>query len=779
MLPIDIIGFKNFRIFDDQDGFFERLSAITLLTGTNNSGKSSIIKGMQLLKNSVSGNVFPYELDLTDQEHLLGNLENLLFNKQNKEIVISLPFNFFGHRYTYIKLTYAVLTTDFYKGKLRKIEIFDGQDNDSLLFFEYREPTEQEIADHAKELERETKEYEKQIKDPNITKKDLWRMYGIYARPDEDPIVGFVKWKLNSAKLSAYLLEILEFYNFYVEENRSAKWIDWVDGIAEKDDCCFIPSVVLNSFRSKPDIEKWRDFVNKLKEIGNQKGKLKIRGRDFEPPEVFFPQLEVEGVFYASALEIIRDNLIWRDIDMTDENINKYNVLEETFKKGWDVLKRRILSINYLSTVREQHVRIYNASLNSPFINLLKEYLPLQSDPNTFVNKYLNAFEIGKTLEIELRLDYQLIFVSVLDFDGDKRELVDYGYGIKQLILLLIQISVLAEKNKRIVHDYGEDGEYYVDQFDPSLLLIEEPETNLHPKWQSLLAEMFYEANKKYSIQFVIETHSEYLIRNFQNLVAIENKPSNFIKIFYLRNVQAVAGGRKQIETIAIGPDGSINYEAFDSGFFDESNNLKLSLLNIRRDHFITEFTDLKKSLEENEEKISILEEKIDEYNDRTDVERYVRNIACIFDVSKLDNRTVDYLASGQYLLYNISLGCDFSPVILQYGRAMENELKKLFGSVNAMKNWKIGVMQGSLEKFKFGTNRISACCNTSEFSLLNTVLTSMFHDPLTLKIDLINGLRERRNNVAHPGLIMKKEDAEQYIGIMNQFLLAWSSNVI
>ena len=779
MLPIDILGFKNFRIFDDQDGFFESLSAITLLTGTNNSGKSSIIKGMQLLKNSVSGNVFPYELDLTDQEHLLGKLENLLFNKENKEIVISLPFNFFGHKYTYIKLTYAVLTTDFYKGKLRKIEIFDGQDNDSLLFFEYREPTEWEVANHAKELEREMLEYEQQIQDPNVTKKDLWRMYGIYARPDEDPIVGLVKWKLNSVKLSLYLSEILEFYNFYIEENRSTKWIDWVDGIAEKDNYCFIPSVVLNSFRSKPDIEKWRDFVDKLKEIGKQKGKLKIRGRDFEPPEIFFPQLEIEGVFYASALEIIRDNLIWRDIDSTDENITKYNVLEETFKKGLDVLKRRILSINYLSTVREQHVRIYNASVNSPFINLLKAYVPLQSDPYNFVDKYLSAFEIGKKLEIEFRLDYQLIFVSVIDYNGDKRELVDYGYGIKQLVLLLIQISVLAEKNKRIVHNYGDQGEYYEDHFDPSLLLIEEPETNLHPKWQSLLAEMFYDANKKYNIQLVIETHSEYLIRKFQNLVANEQQSGSLIKIFYLRNLKSIEAGRAQVEIIVIEDDGGINYEAFDSGFFDESNNLQLSLLNIRRDIFVVEFEELKKNLVENEDKISLLQEKIDEYGNRTDIAQYLQHVALILNTSKMDLTTVDYLASGQYLLHNIKEGTDFSPVVLQYGRAMENELKKLFGSVHATKKWTIGVMQGSLEKFKFGINSISACCSTTEYNLLSTILPAIFQDPLALQIDLINELRERRNDVAHPGLIMQKEDAEHYIEIMNQFLSAWSDNIL
>ncbi|WP_131701476.1 hypothetical protein [Chryseobacterium sp. FH2] len=102
----------------------------------------------------------------------------------------------------------------------------------------------------------------------------------------------------------------------------------------------------------------------------------------------------------------------------------------------------------------------------------------------------------------------------------------------------------------------------------------------------------------------------------------------------------------------------------------------------------------------------------------------------------------------------------------------MENELKKLFSSVNATKSWKIAVMQRSPEKFKFGANTISLCCNTSEFNLLNTALHSMFVDPFSLKIGMLNELRETRNNARHPGLIMEKTDAEQYIGLMTQSLL-------
>ncbi|WP_374707770.1 AAA family ATPase [Flavobacterium sp. J372] len=69
MKPIDIIGLKNFRIFDFTTGFLGELSSINILTGANNSGKSSIIKALQMLKNSSKQNQFPLQLDLNQQEH--------------------------------------------------------------------------------------------------------------------------------------------------------------------------------------------------------------------------------------------------------------------------------------------------------------------------------------------------------------------------------------------------------------------------------------------------------------------------------------------------------------------------------------------------------------------------------------------------------------------------------------------------------------------------------------------------------------------------------------
>lgn len=62
-------GIKNFRVFDETKGFFEDLASINLLTGTNSSGKSSLIKALQMLNNSVLKNNSLFILDFSNQNH--------------------------------------------------------------------------------------------------------------------------------------------------------------------------------------------------------------------------------------------------------------------------------------------------------------------------------------------------------------------------------------------------------------------------------------------------------------------------------------------------------------------------------------------------------------------------------------------------------------------------------------------------------------------------------------------------------------------------------------
>lgn len=768
--PIDIIGLKNFRIFDDNNGILEEMAPISILTGANNSGKSSIIKFLQMLTDSMSGNEYPFDLDLTKQEHLLGDFDNILFNKENREIGICLPFIFLGIKNFYISLKFEVpIHKNVYKAKLRGIEVIDKEHNIELLSFKFREATDSEKEAYKEEFKQQQEEYEKNKKEQSKEKTDIFSSNFFLFPPMENPLVGYIDWNIKLDKLKKYLKELLKFYEVYLKNKSNRKWLENADKHLEH--TCLLPSELINSFKNEIDVKTWNDFLdNVINEKSSLNGKEHIGERDFDAEDFFYPPSEIEDLVYHNALKILKENLNWNSAESND---SKYSVLENCFKASWKTLIQRVNSINYLSTIREENSRIYTATNNSPFIKLLKDYNSNEFQHSRFINKYLNAFKIGKEISVKYTLKYQLIGVSVVTFEGTKRDLVDFGYGIKQLILILIQISVLAEINKRTIEDYDEEGEYMYDFYKPSMLLVEEPETNLHPKWQSLLADMFVEANQNFNIQFIIETHSEYLIRKFQTLVAKNNIKGVNIKIFYLRSPQNISDNKKQIETLNIEEDGSIDYHVFDKGFFDESYNLEFGLLNIQ---FSTEFEKLKKSNDENENKISELEQQIDNYVNKLDFSGYTTQINNRFDTSKLSNISVEYLASGQYMFANADESSDFSPIIIQYGRAIENELKSICLLINNdPKKWMLGKMQGYYEIFKTGSTTINNFnINQSYKNQLQTELTDNFHNPFDLKIELIDDLRIKRNDAGHSGQTKTKQEAINYIEKVNEFLDKW-----
>ena len=121
---------------------------------------------------------------------------------------------------------------------------------------------------------------------------------------------------------------------------------------------------------------------------------------------------------------------------------------------------------------------------------------------------------------------------------------------------------------------FKEDDIVYV--YPRKVICVEEPEVHLHPKYQSLLAEMFVEAYQKYNIHFIIETHSEYLIRKLQVMVAdkeITLTPNDVSLNYVEKDENGVSTNRK----IEILEDGALS-DSFGSGFYDEADTLAIQL---------------------------------------------------------------------------------------------------------------------------------------------------------------------------------------------------------
>lgn len=190
-------------------------------------------------------------------------------------------------------------------------------------------------------------------------------------------------------------------------------------------------------------------------------------------------------------------------------------------------------------------------------------------EPDSFMTTWLHKFNLGNTFTIELNDDASVARLKLYKSNDDKRgELIaDKGYGITQLFTILLQIET-AILNAEKTHDGG---------YKPQYIAIEEPEIHLHPSFQSKLADMFLEAYEKYNIHFIVETHSEYLIRESQVIIAkkqyvsnIESDTKSPFRTYYLpENHQPYSLGYRK--------DGRF-YMKFGKGFFDESSILSITL---------------------------------------------------------------------------------------------------------------------------------------------------------------------------------------------------------
>ena len=189
------------------------------------------------------------------------------------------------------------------------------------------------------------------------------------------------------------------------------------------------------------------------------------------------------------------------------------------------------------------------------------------SKTDTFLRKWMEEFGIGTNYSVESFGGEG--YTVKIETNNGWVNLADLGMGANQLMVLLLSLST-------IMFEHGHHSFYGGKSYIAKYIIIEEPEQNLHPRLQSKLADLFAYVAKDESYKFLVETHSEYIIRRTQVLVAEMNlseeelEKQNPFKVYYFP-----ADGLPY--DMKYRTDGCFANE-FGSGFFDEAANLAFKL---------------------------------------------------------------------------------------------------------------------------------------------------------------------------------------------------------
>lgn len=183
----------------------------------------------------------------------------------------------------------------------------------------------------------------------------------------------------------------------------------------------------------------------------------------------------------------------------------------------------------------------------------IKFELPRIDSINKVISKYFNGFN-GFKIEIEDSIEYPQL---TLNFRGVENLDINYlSSGEKQLLAKILFICQKVRSN--------------------SIILIDEPEQNLHPKWQSQILDIYDDLlnsiSSESSIQYFVATHSPFIIHRDTKLDE---------KTFVLQNNGAHKTIAKEPKFYNWSPEDIIE-KAFDVRVINEStisNNNKTIVL--------------------------------------------------------------------------------------------------------------------------------------------------------------------------------------------------------
>lgn len=546
------IGFKNFRKFENFPAI--GLGDVTYLVGKNNAGKSTMVKALILIvENLIQKSNVPFvhnayftftspihDLHVDTYERALNK------NSKRKEIEFNLTIEDFEFSISVVPADDEVLyshiqrTTD-RNAPIQSIVIKDNKLGISIkiepflsrYILEVNSADDQSVDDVIAELDKRVADIKQAINNeehnPNCD-------YKLISELNAEMEATAKKRNLLIKSKGNNVFAQLTFNSLHLTYRQGSeamysivREIDALENMASNDDAMKLARAASLSFgMSESEKKQQGQYLTKLRGYSEVLGKM------------------------ASRLNALLSSL---DLMYIPAHLASQEMVLNSHSK--DIFARVVDTYEHRTKIHDRNDEI-----------------------KRFVLRWMdeNHFGIGKDFHIEEPLPgyYSL---EIDTFDNCRINVADMGMGTNQLMILLFHVA-----NK--LHAARSSRNRYVHEEDNFLacptILMEEPEQNLHPNLQSKLAEFFYEiaTSKDYRMHFIIETHSEYIVRKTQVIVSDENYidekdmiDNNPNKVFYFGNEE----NDVPLYEMTYNLNGRFN-ESFGTGFYDTAGHLALKL---------------------------------------------------------------------------------------------------------------------------------------------------------------------------------------------------------